>query len=144
MKTSRFRILSTLFAAGSLVAIYFAAEAWHVESTEALARTQIAAASTALLRDGNGDFLLALVDTPSDFAMPDLAFLSRFQELVAVDTPSGEIFVPPLFSATPGRAALSMRAHFARGTADIHAELEYREGQWHLLRYDLLPGRGVM
>jgi len=144
MKTGLFRIGSTLFAAISLVAVYFAAESWHLNATSAQARDLVTTASTALLREGNRDVLISFVDSPSTFAMPDLEFLPRFQQLLAMDPPSGEISMPPLFSSTPGRASLGMRAHFSYGTADIQAELEYREGAWRLLRYELTPGLGVM
>ena len=80
----------------------------------------------------------------ANVAVPDVAFLSRFGDLIAMETPAGDIFVPPLFSSSPGTASLTLRASFAYGTADIQTQLSYREGEWRLLSYTLTPGAGVM
>jgi len=144
MKSGRFRIVTSLLATASLLAAYFAAEFHHQNSTTALARNLVTEASRSLLQSGNPARLVALVDEATNMPMPDVDFLSRFGELIAMDTPSGEIFVPPLLSEAPGTASFSMRAHFAFGTADIQAQMEYREGAWKLRSYLVTPGAGAM
>jgi len=144
MKSGRVRIVTTLFGAVALVATYFAAELHHQNRTSVLAQTLVTDASRSLLDGGDADAFVALLDETASVQMPDVAFLSRFGELLAMDNPSGETNVPPLFSAAPGTASFSMRAHFALGTADIQAQMEYRNGLWKLLSYELTPGPGVM
>lgn len=144
MKSSSFRILTTLVAVVSLGAAYFAAEFYHQTSTSALAKTIVSDATGELLAGGDPRAIPALADTGANVAIPDVAFLTAFGDLIAMETPAGDIFVPPLLSSTPGSASFTLRASFAYGTADIQAQLVYREGEWKLLSYTLTPGAGVM
>lgn len=144
MKSGLFRILTTLAAVASLVAAYFAAEFYHQTSTSVLAQTFVSDATRELLAGGDPRAIQALADTGANVAIPDVAFLSGFGDLIAMETPAGDIFVPPLFSSTPGSASFTLRASFAYGTADIQTRLAYREGEWKLLAYTVTPGAGVM
>lgn len=144
MKSGRLRIVTTLLTAASLVAVYFAAEFLHQTRSSALARDLVADASRVLLQEADPAALLALLEDPAAAALPDLEALQRFGDLLAMDQPSGEIVVPPLFSGAEGTASFSFRAHYAYGTADVNAQLGYRDGAWALLRYELIPGPGVM
>lgn len=144
MKTGLFRILSTLAAVILLVAGYFAAEFLHQARTTAMARSLVTEITQSLLGNADPAPLLALADGNSDVAAPDLSALARFGELIVLESPSGNVFVPPLFSAVTGSASLQLRASFAYGTADVSAELEYREGTWLLRQFVLTPGSGVM
>lgn len=144
MKSGFSRILTTLVAVASLVAAYFAAEFYHQSSSSALAQSLVSESTRELLSGGDPRAIPALADTGANVAVPDVAFLSRFGDLIAMETPAGDIFVPPLFSSSPGTASLTLRASFAYGTADIQTQLSYREGEWRLLSYTLTPGAGVM
>jgi hypothetical protein len=144
LKTGIFRIVASLFAAVSLVAAYFAAEFYHETSTSALARNTLSDASRMLLEGGNPSAIPALAASGSTIPRPDVEFLREFGDLIAMEQPDGEVFVPPLFSSTPGNASLRLRASFAYGTADVAAQLSFRDGEWRLLSYTLTPGAGVM
>lgn len=144
MKTGSFRILSTLAAVVFLVSGYFAAEFFHQTRTTALAHTLVTDITRSLLGDADPAPLLALTDETLPVSLPDLSTVERFGELIVMGQPSGNVFVPPLFSAASGSASLQLGASFAYGTADVSAELEYRQGRWHLRRYVLTPGPGVM
>jgi len=144
MKSGRFRIVTSLLAAASLVAAYFAAEFYHQNSIRTLAQNLVTEASRSLLQGDNPDGFLALIDEATGMPMPDVDFLSRFGELIAIDPPSGETFVPPLLSEATGTASFNMRAHFAFGTADIEAQMVFRDGAWKLRSYQLIPGAGAM
>lgn len=144
MKSGRFRILATLSVAASLVAAYFAAEFYHQTRTSALVETRVMNASRALLEGGDSGDFFAMPEDAAGSQAPDIAGLNRFGDLVAIDPLAGETFVPPLLSKLPGTANFTTRAHYARGTVDIRTQLEYTEGAWHLLSYELIPGPGVM
>ncbi len=144
MKTGLFRTASTLAAVVFIVAGNFALEFFHQTRTTALARTLVTDITRSLLGSADSTPLLALADDDLKLAAPDLTPLERFGELIALEPPKGNIFVPPLFSAVTGNASLQLRASFAYGIADVSVELEYREGSWHLRQYVLTPGRGVM
>ncbi len=144
MKTGLFRIASTLAAVASLVAGYFAIEFFHQTRTTAEARNLVTDITRSLLDGADSAPLLALADDDLSLVPPDLTPLERFGELIVLEPPKGDIFVPPLFSGVTGSASLQLRASFAYGIADVAAELEYREGDWRLRRYVLTPGRGVM
>jgi hypothetical protein len=142
VKSGPFRILSALAAAVFLVAGYFAPEFFHQTRTTAVAYDLMTNITTSLLADADLAPLLAVAD--DSVAAPDLTALERFGELIVMDRPAGTVFVPPLFSTVTGSASLQLRASFAYGTADVTAELEYREGAWLVRNYVLTPGRGVM
>ena len=101
-------------------------------------------ASRALLEGGDAGDFFSSPDGTSGINAPDTAALGRFGTLVTIDPLAGETFVPPLLSELPGSASFSTRAHYTYGTVDIRTQLEYREGDWHLLSYELIPGPGVM
>jgi hypothetical protein len=140
LKSIRISVLAGAAVAVALVVLFLVVEYVANQRIKAEAESALNAMSLPLLEAGDPSPLFGNLDEGVDLVSPNMGFIRRFLPLVTLDPWQGEIEVPLFFANEEPSAALTTRAHYAGGTADLRARMVFRDGQWRIRDYEVIPG----
>lgn len=140
MKSVRFSILAGALVAVLIVVLTLTIDYVFRTRIEREAQNALNAMSLPLLEAGDPSVLFGNLDQGVDLVSPNMGFIRQYLPLVVLDPWEGRIEVPPFYLAEDPSAVLTSRAHYAGGTAEVRASLMFRDGQWLIRGYEVIPG----